>query len=193
MARLGSTASLPRGKIRLGPAIGAVREPDDVGIAPGYGALGGVPRHPAIAQAVDHDRLIAVAAGQSRERGAQIGLGRRGELAVTGINQPDAARDIEPRPVAPDRARRQLAGRGARGITSTKIAVLSRHSAAASAAATTRAPASGPAPARGNRPYDIRRARAGPTARPAPHSRTRRESPTPARLALPGTGLLNAA
>src|ERR1700674_27843 len=47
----------------VGPAVGTVGIPGDVGIAHRQDALGGVPRHPAIPQTVDHQKRCTVAAG----------------------------------------------------------------------------------------------------------------------------------
>src|SRR4051794_16567710 len=44
------------------PAVGAVGVPGDVGVTVGQGALGGVPGHPAIRQAIDHEQRSLVAA-----------------------------------------------------------------------------------------------------------------------------------
>src|SRR6266511_2651651 len=73
------------------------------------GALGGVPRHPAITQAIDDQKLRAVAAGPPLEASAQVGLGDRGKRAIAGVRQPDAARDARARGVAPNGPERKAA------------------------------------------------------------------------------------
>ena len=86
------------------PAVGALRIPGDIGIAESQRPLGRVPRHPAIGLAIEHHEPCPVAAGRLRETAPQIILGRRRQRSVAGVGQPDAARDVESRLVAPDRA-----------------------------------------------------------------------------------------
>src|SRR5690242_13431885 len=69
----------PRNRFRVGywqfcgfPAIGAVGVPVDARIAPLGGALCGVPAHPAIGEAIEHDRGVAAALDGGFEMLAKI-------------------------------------------------------------------------------------------------------------------------
>src|SRR5262252_4813652 len=77
-------------KIGERPAVDTVGIPGDIGVAHLQRALGGVPRHPAVLQAVEDQEPGAFARGRAGEVVAQIALGDGRELAVAGVGQPDA-------------------------------------------------------------------------------------------------------
>ena len=73
----GSARRPPTAGGRLLPAVAAVGKPQHLAVAPAPRALAGVPRHPAIAQAVKHQRRVAVAGAQPRQlAGKPVGHGR---------------------------------------------------------------------------------------------------------------------
>ena len=126
------------------PAVGAFGIPGDIGVAERQGALGRVPGHPAIGEAIEDERAALVLGGR----------------ALEGVRRDSArvASDRAPKPVSgsqtlPGMSKRGLsrqtasggrpAGLGGRGSTSTKTAALSRQIAAASRVASTRAPCQG--------------------------------------------------
>ena len=136
--RLGPT--LLQRVVFLRPALGALRIPDHVRVSRLQRALGGVPRHPAIALTIEKDRLRLVAAALAAQSIEKVALDLRRQRAIAGIGQPYAG-NVKARLVAPKSTfSGRLAGRGACGRTSMKIAALSAQSRCASAVVTTRAP-----------------------------------------------------
>ena len=90
------------------PSFGPLGVPGYIGIAVGQDAFRRVPGHPAIFLTVDHEQRGLVAAGSSFKSPPQVGLGCLCQFAVAGIRQPDAAGNVEPRLVAPHRARGKI-------------------------------------------------------------------------------------
>ena len=90
------------------PALGAFRIPRDISVTHRQGALGRIPGHPAVGPAIDNQPSCPIAAGGTFEAVAQIALDRRGKLAISCIRQPDAARNVHPRLLAPNRSGRQI-------------------------------------------------------------------------------------
>src|ERR1700722_20450754 len=83
-----------------GPTVRALRIPGDIPVAEREGPLGRVPRHPAILEAVEHERPWA-AAQSFIEPTAKIVEHHGSELAVAGVGQPQAAWNVGPRLVPP--------------------------------------------------------------------------------------------
>ena len=100
-------AQLQRQVIRR-PPIGAVRIPGDMRIAHCDRSLRRVPRHPAIRQAIEHQHAVVIAASWPAARPVlEILFHYRRERSISGVRQPDAARNVFPRFLTPDRRGRQ--------------------------------------------------------------------------------------
>src|SRR5208337_3794434 len=97
---------------RRRPTVRPLGVPVDVAIAKLGRALRRVPGHPAIAQAIEYDRLIRIVAGRLLKFGAKIRFHDWRERSISGVRQPQAARDIDPPLVAPDDLRTQIGGTG---------------------------------------------------------------------------------
>src|ERR1700681_3971379 len=85
------------------PTIGSLGIPRHIGIAVREDSLGGVPGHPAVGLAIDHEQPGIIAARSVLKSAPKIILGRCRQLSVTGVRQPNAAGDVEPWFFAPDR------------------------------------------------------------------------------------------
>ena len=142
------------------PAVGSVAIPGDIRIAKRQRALGGVPRHPAIRQAIEDNQPA-----RDRRR-SPLNSPRRNsrpvgrQFAIAGIGQPDAAGNIEARFVAPEGAGWKIRGLGGRGSTSTNTpSWRARSPPLPRSKEPSRRPAY-PAPALDNRRFDTPRAQA---------------------------------
>ena len=76
------------------PAIGSLAIPADVRITEGEGALGRVPRHPAIRETIQHENPGVIAVRRLVETAREIAGHAGREFAIAGVGQPDAARNI---------------------------------------------------------------------------------------------------
>lgn len=95
---------------RRAPAVRAVGIPDDIRVAQSHRALRGVPRHPAIRQAIEDDRARLVASGGLLEPLHEIGSRFRGNCAVADVGKPQAARNVVVTLFAPYGRRREVRG-----------------------------------------------------------------------------------
>ena len=99
-----SSSGRPAGK----PTVGPFRIPRDVRIAERERALGGVPRHPAIRQAIYNQSSGAIAICRLFQALREIASHSRREFAISGVGQPDAPWNIGTRLVAPKRSFGQI-------------------------------------------------------------------------------------
>jgi hypothetical protein len=107
MAAVRARAS--RAAVRPRPSRPSPRVPVDISIAEGQRAPGGVPRHPAILEAIEHKGTRA-AAQSFVEPATKIVEHDRSELAVARVRKPDAAGNVEARLVPPDDIGGQILG-----------------------------------------------------------------------------------
>ena len=95
----------------LGPAVAALGIPVQARVAEAGGAMHGVPRQPAVGDAVDQQAATAVAAADAFERASVPARERRRGFVVADVRQPDRARNMAARAVRDEAGRQPGAGR----------------------------------------------------------------------------------